>query len=42
MEYLTNDHPPWAEYCTLMAGRIIVLDKHPGVYPVGIGETWCP
>ena len=32
--------PPWATYFTMMSGRLIVLDKNPGIRPVGIGETW--
>ena len=31
---------PWAAYCALMSGRLIALDKIPGIRPVGIGETW--
>ena len=32
--------PPWAAYWALMSGRLIALDKSPGIIPVGIGETW--
>ena len=31
--------PPLSPYHTLMACRLVVLDKSPGVRPVGIGET---
>ena len=27
-------------YRAFMSGRLIVIDKHPGVRPVGVGETW--
>eukprot|EP00957_Ditylum_brightwellii_P010482 794488-Ditylum_brightwellii.AAC.1 len=36
--WLTNTRPAWAAYCALVAGRLIVLDKCPGVRPVGVGE----
>ena len=36
---MANSYPPWAAYCTLMACRLVALDKRPGVRPVGIGET---
>lgn len=38
--WMANDFPPWAAYRALMSGRLIGLDKMPGVRPVGIGETW--
>ena len=39
-EWLGNGRPPWAAYGALMSGRLIALDKSPGIRPVGIGETW--
>ena len=38
-EWMANSPPPWAAYRALMACRLVVLDKRPGVCPVGIGET---
>ena len=40
MEWLTNGIPPWEAYRSFMLGRLIALDKHPDVQPVGIGGTW--
>ena len=37
-DWVANSFPPWAAYCALMAYRMVVLDKRPGVRPVGIGE----
>ena len=37
-EWLANDSPPWAAYRALMTGRIVALDKCPGVRPVGWGR----
>ena len=31
---------PRAAYHALMSGRLIALEKQPGVRPVGVGETW--
>ena len=40
VEWLGNGCPPWAAYRALMSGRMIALDKQPGIRPVGVGETW--
>ena len=37
--WMNNSYPPWAAYRTLMACRLVALDKRPRVCPVGIGET---
>ena len=38
-DWVANSSLPWAAYRTLMACHMVVLDKRPGVCPVGIGET---
>ena len=40
VEWLDNGSQLWAAYHTFMSGRLIALDKHPGVRPVGVGKTW--
>ena len=40
IEWIANGPPPWAAYQELMSGRLIALDKQPGIRPVGVGETW--
>ena len=37
--WLANGSPPWAAYRALIAGRLVAIDKNPGVRPVGIGEA---
>ena len=39
-EWMANSYPPWAAYRALRMGRLIALDKSPGIRPVGIGEIW--
>ena len=40
VRWKSNNNPrPWAAYRALRAGRLVGLDKMPGVPPVGIGET---
>ena len=40
VDWLVNGSPTWAAYCAFMSGRLVVIDKQPGVHPVGVGETW--
>ena len=39
-DWLADGIPPWAAYCAFMSGRLIALDKQPGVQTVDIGEMW--
>ena len=39
-DWMSNVCPPWVDYRALMYGRLIVLDKCPGVRLVGVEETW--
>ena len=39
-DWISNGSPPWAAYFSFMYGHLILLDKQPGVRPVGVGETW--
>ena len=38
-DWMANSSPPWSANRTLMACCLVVLDKRPGVSPVGIGEA---
>ena len=40
-DWMANSPPTWATYRALMDYCLVVLDKRPGVRPVGIGETLC-
>ena len=40
LEWLGNWRLPWVAYRALMSGRLIDLEKHPGIRLVGVGETW--
>ena len=37
---LVNQNSPWAAYKAFIFGRLIALNKRPGIRPVGVGETW--
>jgi hypothetical protein len=38
--WLANELSPWAAYRALWSGRLVALDKSPGICPVRIGEAW--
>ena len=40
IDWLANKSPPWAAYREFMSGRLIALDKKPGVHPVGVRKNW--
>ena len=40
VDWIANMSPPYEAYCAFMFGCLILLDKHPGVRPVGVRETW--
>ena len=35
--WLGNGRHPWVAYRALTSGRLIALDTHPGIRPVGVG-----
>ena len=39
-DWISNKSLPLAAYCAFMSGRLVALDKQPGVCPVGVGEIW--
>ena len=40
VDWLSINSFSWTSYCAFMSGRLIALDKQPGVCLVGVGETW--
>ena len=40
VEWLAKERPPWAAYCVLMSGRLMVLDNNSRVRSMGMGDTW--
>ena len=39
IDWLANQSSPWKDYCTFMSGRLVALDKKPGIFLVRVGET---
>ena len=37
--WMDDSSSPWSNYHSLMACRLVALDKRPGVCPVGMGDT---
>ena len=40
IECLSNGRPQWVAYCAMTSGRLITLEKHPGIIKFIVGETW--
>ena len=38
--WLANESPPWVAYHSIMAVRLVALEKIPGVRPLGIREVY--
>ena len=38
-DWLENQSLPWAAYREIMSGRLISLDKQPGLQPLGVREN---
>ena len=39
-EWLAKNRPLWAIYWVLVFVRLIVIDKHPRVSPMGVRDIW--
>ena len=37
---MSNGRPTWVSYRALMSGCLVGLDKCPGLWSVGVGDTW--
>jgi hypothetical protein len=40
--WLGNTSPHWAAYYAMRQGRLVALDKQPGMQPIGIGDCFVP
>ena len=40
VDWLANKSISWVAYHEVMSGRLIAIDRHSGVFPVRVGETW--
>ena len=38
VDWLANQSPPWSAYKAFMYGRLLVLNKQPGIRPVTVRE----
>ena len=38
--WMVNKRPQWVAYHTLTSYHVVGLNKHPVVWPVGVGKTW--
>ena len=40
VDWIANHNPPWAANRAFMSGRLVALEKRPGLCLVGFRETW--